>query len=161
MGKFNHTYRTIWSGGRFLGLILISMGVVVVLTPLFMEVETEVLEIGLVAGIPTLIGLILISTYTGTLLDFQNRKYKEYQSVFWFKFGEWQELPKIERAEMVLHSFRSRNVPNGISPTLSGEVTIYKCVVIANGTKFLALDFAREKDAIAALQKIKTGLRLP
>lgn len=158
--KFNHSYRSMLSGGRLFGLVLIFLGLVVILTAVFVEVETNTLKIALVAGIPFLIGVILVSTYTGTLLDFENRKYKEYQTLLFFKLGEWKKLPKIEHAEMILHSFRSRNLPNGMSPTLSGEVTIYKCVLISNGTKFLALDFEKEKAAVAALKKVKEGLGL-
>lgn len=105
-----------------------------------------------------MIGMFLISIYSGTLIDFQKHRFREYQSIFWFKLGQWQKLPKIEHAELILHSFRSRNTPNGITPTLSGLVTIYKVILLANGTKFLALDFNLEKDAVEALEEIKNEL---
>ena len=105
--------------------------------------------------------LSLANSYnTEDLLDFDKSGYKEYQSIFWIKLGTWQELLPIERAELVIHSYRSKNTPNGISPTLVQDITIYKCVLIANGTKFLALDFAKEKDAVAALERIKRGLKI-
>lgn len=112
----------------------------------------------MIVGISFLLGLLSLSTFTGTIIDFESNKFKEYQSIFWVKFGEWQELPKIELAELILHSFRRTNTPNGISLTLSREITIYKCVLLANGTKFLALDFPKEKDAVVALEEIKKGI---
>ncbi|WPR74932.1 hypothetical protein [Algoriphagus sp. NG3] len=155
---FNHPNTSIWSRGRFFGIVLIGMGLVVLLTPLFVKVETQALQIGLVAGIPLVIGFFLVSTFTGTHIDFRNNRFKKYQSVLWFRFGDWQELPKISKAEIVHHTFLKRNVPNGISPTLSLQVTVYKCVLLSEDAKLLVLEFTREKNAILALEKIKVGL---
>jgi hypothetical protein len=146
------------NGVRLLGLILIPAGILVLLVPFFFEVSTDPQKIGMVGGGSFLVGIFMVSIYSGTLIDFDRSRFKEYQSILWFKTGEWHELPKIEHAELILHSFRSRNTPNGITPTLLGEVTIYKCVLLSNGTKFLALDFTREKDAVDALEEIKKGL---
>lgn len=145
-------------GPRLLGLILIAAGALVLIVPFFVVVGTDPQKIGLVGGGALIIGLIMVSIYSGTLLDFDKRRYKEYQCIFWIKLGTWQELPTIERAELLLHSYRNKNTPNGITPTLVQDVTIYKCVLLANGTKFIALDFAKEKDAVAALERIKRGL---
>lgn len=145
-------------GPRLLGLILIAAGALVLIVPFFFVVGTDPQKIGLVGGGALIIGLIMVSIYSGTLLDFDKRRYKEYQCIFWIKLGTWQELPTIERAELLLHSYRNKNTPNGITPTLVQDVTIYKCVLLANGTKFIALDFAKEKDAVAALERIKRGL---
>ena len=95
---------------------------------------------------------------SGTLIDFEENRFKEYQSILWVKIGDWQELPKIEKVELIHHTFQSRNTPNGISPTLSQVITIYECVLLVDGTKFLALDYNQEKDAVMALEKIKSGL---
>ncbi|WP_373396262.1 hypothetical protein V8V91_16455 [Algoriphagus halophilus] len=161
MSQFNHKNETAGiMGPRLLGLILIAAGVLVLIVPFFIVVSTDPQKIGLVGGGALIIGLILVSIYSGTLLDFDKSRYKEYQSIFWIKLGTWQELPTIERAELVLHSYRSKNTPNGISPTLAQNVTIYKCVLLANGTKFLALDFAKENDAVSALDRIKRGLKI-
>ncbi|MBN3581595.1 hypothetical protein JYB64_04300 [Algoriphagus aestuarii] len=161
MSQFNHRNGSSGiNGTRLLGLILIATGSIVLLVPLFFEVNTDPQKIGMVGGGAFLIGLLMISIYSGTLIDFAENRFKEYQSFLWIKIGDWQELPKIEQAELIVHTFESRNTPNGISPTLSQVVTIYKCVLLANGTKFLALDFTKEKNAVAALEKIKKGLRI-
>lgn len=161
LSQFNHKYETAGIlGPRLLGLILIAAGALVLIVPFFIVIGTDPQKIGLVGGGALIIGLIIVSIYSGILLDFDNRRYKEYQSIFWIKLGTWQQLPTIERVELVLHSFRSKNTPNGISPTLVQDVTIYKCVLLANGTKFLSLDFAKEKDAVSALERIKRGLKI-
>jgi len=146
------------NGSSVLGIILIGAGLIVLLVPLVIEVNTDSQKIWIVGGGALVVGMLIVSIYSGTLIDFRRNEFKEYQSIFWFKIGEWQQLPKIEHAELILHSYRSTNTPNGISPTLSREVTVYKCVLLANGTKFLALDFTREKYAVAALEELKEGL---
>ncbi|WP_339754499.1 hypothetical protein [Algoriphagus aquimarinus] len=159
MDQFNHKNLSSGiNGSSLLGLILLAAGLIVLLVPLFIEVNTDSQKIWIVGGGALVIGMLIVSIYSGTLIDFRRNEFKEYQCILWFRIGEWQKLPKIERAELILHSYRSTNTPNGISPTLSREVTIYKCVLIANGTKFLALDFTREKDAVVALEEISERL---
>jgi hypothetical protein len=142
------------------GGILILMGLIVLAVPIFFEVDTEFSKVLLVSGIPIVIGVIMISTYSGTLIEFENHKFKEYQSILWIKFGDWQNLPKIENAELIHYTSTQTNTPNGISPTLSGEVTVYKCVLVSGGKKFMVFDYSKEKDAIVALDIIRNGFRL-
>ncbi len=158
MNHFNHKNLNYGiNGSRILGICLLGAGLIVLLIPMFFEVATNPQKIGLVGGGAVLLGTVLIAMSAGTELDFQNNRFREYYSVGWFKFGEWQDLPKIEHAEMIIHSFRSQHIPNGITPTMSGEVTLYKCVLLAGGSKFLVFDYSREKDAIAALLEVKAG----
>ncbi|MEB2773941.1 hypothetical protein SYJ56_01395 [Algoriphagus sp. D3-2-R+10] len=158
MPQFIHKNQSHWSGFHLIGVLLISIALIIWVTSYLIDNKTDPLTLYTIIGISFLLGLLSLSTFTGTLIDFEGNKFKEYQSIFWIKFGEWQELAKIEHAELILHSFRRTNIPNGISPTLSREITIYKCVLVAGGTKFISLDFAREKEAIKALQALKSGL---
>ncbi len=158
MKYFNYKKRTLWNGSNLTGIVLLSMGLIIWVSSFFIGKETDSFKLYMIVGTILSLGFLSLSTYSGTLIDFDRSLFKEYQSILWFKLGQWQKLPKIEHAELILHSYRSTNTPNGISPTLSREVTIYKCVLLANGTKFLALDFTREKDAVAALEEIKKGL---
>ncbi len=160
MEVFNHSSRNKNNGPNLFGVILILMGVIVLIFPQFFDVNTPYNKVLMVSGIPLMVGLFLISTYSGTLIDFDANRYKEYQSILWFKIGDWQSLPKIENAELIHHTFLQRNTPNGISPTLSRQVTIYKCVLIAENQKFMAFDYTKEAEAIAALEKIKDGFNM-
>ncbi len=148
------------NGLQIVGGILILMGLIVLAVPIFFEVDTEFSKVLLVSGIPIVIGVIMISTYSGTLIEFENHKFKEYQSIQWIKFGDWQNLPKIENAELIHYTYTQTNTPNGISPTISGEVTVYKCVLVSGGKKFMVFDYSKEKDAIVALDIIRNGFRL-
>lgn len=145
-------------GPRLLGQLILASGVIVILLAFFLELETDSLKLALVGGGAIGLGIVLSSIQSGILFDFQTKKFKEYQSILWFKSGIWQELPEINHVDLIHHSFRTSFIPNGITPTMNGQVTIYKIVLLANGTKFLALDFRKEKDAVFALEKIKKGL---
>ena len=159
MCHFNHKNLNYGiNGSRILGICLLGAGLIVLFVPVFFEVDKEAQKIGLVGGGAILLGAVLTTMQSGTQLDFQSNRFREYQSIGWFTFGDWQELPKVEHAEMIIHSFRSQNIPNGITPTMSGEVTLYKCVVLADGSKFLVFDYSKEKDAVEALEEIKDGV---
>ncbi|WP_338228673.1 hypothetical protein [Algoriphagus taiwanensis] len=129
------------------------------ITPFFLEVDTPISKILWVGGIPLLLGLGLISTFSGTLIDFEKKKIKRYQSIFWVKTGKWEPLPGIENTELIHYTYQHRNLPNGISPTVSAEITTYKCVLKLEGNKLLVFDYAKEKDAILALEQIQKGLQ--
>lgn len=159
MKYFNYKSRNDGTKGpRILGQMLLASGVIVILVPFFADLDTEHLKIALVGGGAILIGIILSSLKSGTLFDFQSRKFKEYQRILWFESGEWEQLQEIDHVELIHHTFRTSFIPNGITPTMNGQVTIYKIVLLVSGAKFLVLDFTREKDAIAALEEIKNGL---
>lgn len=158
MNKFHYTNQK--NSLQLVSGILLLMGLIVLSVPFFVEVDTAFSKILLVGGIPIVIGVIMISTYRGTLLDFEAHKLKEYQSILWIKFGEWQNLPIIENAELIHYTYTHTNTPNGISPTLSGEITIYKCVLVVKSKKFMVFDYTKETDAIIALDKIREGYKL-
>lgn len=136
------------------------MALIVLAVPFFLEVDTDLSKVFFVGGVAMLIGVVFTSLFSGTIIDFEAKKFKEYQSILWIKFGDWQNLPKIENAELIHYTYTHTNIPNGISPTLSGEVTIYRCVLVVEGKKFRVFDYSKEKDAIEALDKIRKGFKL-
>ncbi len=160
LSLFHHSTRNKNNGYRLAGIILILMGMIVLAVPFFLEVETEPSKIILVGGIPIVLGIFLISTYSGTLIDFEARKIKKYQSILWIKLGHWQKLPLIQNAELIHYTYQHQNLPNGISQTLSSEITTYKCVLTLEGREFIVFDYQKEQDAILALDRIRNGLRL-
>lgn len=136
------------------------MGLIVLAVAFLFEVETDLNKVLLVGGGAVVIGCLMISISEGTLIDFEANKFKEYQSFLWIKFGEWQNLPKIENAELIHYTYTESNFPNGISPTISCNTTVYKCVLVSGGKKFRVFDYSKEKDAIVALDIIRSGFRL-
>ena len=160
MHFFHHATQNKNNGFRLGGFVLILMGLVVFGVPLFQEVETETSKILLVGSVPILLGIFLISTYSGRLIDFEAKKIKKYQQILWFKVGKWENLPAIEHAELIHYNYQHRNIPNGISPTISTEITIYKCVLRLKGREFMVFDYQNEQEAIAALEVLQNGFKL-
>jgi hypothetical protein len=153
-------YSTQRNGIKTAGKVVILMGLIVLAVPFLVEVETPIYKVFLVGGGAVVIGSLMISISEGTLIDFKANKFKVYQSILWIKFGEWQSLPKIENAELIHHTFTETNFPNGISPTISWNTTVYKCVLVSGGKKFMFFDYSKEKDTIVALDKIIEGFKL-
>ncbi|MEP0711589.1 hypothetical protein [Algoriphagus sp.] len=152
----NHNDGT--KGPRLLGQIMLGAGLVVILVRLLFDMDTDPMKVALVGGGAILIGLIMSTIKSRILIDFAGKKYKEYQTILWYNMGDWMDLPLVHKAEIVQHSFRKTFVPNGITPTMSAQVTIYKVVLLADGRKFLVLDYAKEKKAALALEELKEGL---
>jgi hypothetical protein len=148
------------NGIKTAGKVVILMGLIVLAVPFLIEVATPIYKVLMVGGGAVIIGVTMISISEGTLIDFEAHKFKEYQSILWIKLGQWQILPRIENAELIHHTFTETNFPNGISPTLSGEVTVYKCVLVVGGKKFRVFDYSKEKDAIVSLDIIRSGFKL-
>lgn len=107
---------------------------------------------GLTAG---LIGLILISLSSGILLDFGGNRIKHFQNVGWMKFGDWEEIPKVQEIELIHHSYQTKNIPNGITPTMSGKMTMYKCVLKSKDEVILSLDLSKEKEVFKAMEDVQ------
>lgn len=148
------------SGPKLLGFILLIAGVFVVLSSRFISSGSSFEKTMVVGFITMLIGSLLATMSSGIFVDFQKKRWRNYDSVIGFRFGNWYDLPKIEKADLVVHQFRSKNTPNGITPTLSGELTLHKCVLLTNEEAYLVFDYSKEKNAIKALEELKRGLDL-
>lgn len=143
------------SGPRVLGFLLLGAGLLVLLSPWFMHGGSSLQKTFLVGVGAGLIGLLLLTLSSGILLDFEVNRVKWYQNFLGTKFGNWEPMPPIRHAELIHHTFQSKNTPNGITPTMSGQKTVYKCVLRSEKAVFLSLDFAREKDAIQAMEELQ------
>lgn len=157
----NHFHYSIQRNGiKTAGKVVILMGLIVLAVSFLIEVETPIYKVFMVGGGAVIIGVVMISTSEGTLIDFEANKFKAYQSILWIKFGEWQSLPIIENAELIHYTYTESNFPNGISPTISWNATVYKCVLVVGGKKFMVFDYLKDTDAISALDIIRNGFRL-
>ena len=97
----------------------------------------------------TILGLVIISSYGGTLIDFEEKKSKEYFSIGGYKFGEWTSLPVILTVKVISTSYISTNTPNGISPTLSGKITDFKTLIYSNASKpVLSFNYSKRERAV-------------
>lgn len=160
MHKFNYTKRSLWNGSHLIGAILICAGLIILVTSFFINQETDQLTLTVMVGCFLFLGLLIMSTFTGKLLDFKDSKIKNYQSVLWIKFGEWQPLPVVDKVDLILHSYRSSGFSNGISPSISYDITVFKVVLIGQNTLVMNLDYSSQKKASKALEELKKGFGL-
>ncbi len=143
------------SGPRLLGFLLAGAGLLALISPWIIESGSSIektIAVGLTAG---LIGIILISLSSGILLDFGGNRIKHFQNMGWMKFGDWEKIPKVQEIELIHHCYQSKNIPNGITPTMSSKMTRYKCVLKSSDEVILSLDFSKEKEAIKAMEEIQ------
>jgi hypothetical protein len=143
------------SGPRLLGFLLGGTGLLVLISPWIIASGSSIEKTIAVGLTSCLIGMILISLSSGILLDFAGNRIKHFQNVGWMKFGNWEQIPKVQEIELIHHSYQSKNIPNGITPTMSGKMTIYKCVLKSKDEVILSLDFSKEKAAIGAMEEIQ------
>lgn len=135
MESFNFKRRNLVSGPHLLGTLLILAGLFALLSPVFFKNENS-MERVLGVGIGAIIlGLLIVSSYGGTFIDFTEKRFKEYFSIGGYKFGEWTTLPVILTVKVISTSYISTNTPNGISPTLSGRVTDFKILIYSKVSK--------------------------
>jgi len=129
MSNFNYKRRNFISGPHLAGPLLIFAGLIALLSPLFMIDVSSIGKVYVVGAGALILGLVIISSYDGTLIDFTNKRSKDYFSICGFKYGEWTSLPDIQNVTVVSMSYMRKNTPNGISPTISAKVTDYRTLL--------------------------------
>ncbi len=159
MNNFNFKNRNLFSGPHFLGTLLIIAGLFALVSPVFFKNESFTERV-LVVGVGALIlGLMIVSSYGGTLIDFTEKRFKEYLSIGGYKFGEWTTLPIILTVKVISTSYMSTNIPNGISPTLSGKVTDFKTLIYSNASKpVLSFVYSNRDKAVNHAKSLASNL---
>lgn len=159
MNSLNFRNRNLISGPHLLGTLLISAGLFALVSPTFLESGSS-MERVLAVGIGAIIvGLLIITSYGGTMIDFTQNRFKEYQSVVGYKFGEWNTLPEIIKVKVISNSYISSNTPNGISPTFSGKVTEFKILIYSKpSVPVLSLVSSYEDKAVKYAKDLASNL---
>lgn len=159
MNYFNFKRRKLTSGPHIIGMLLIVAGSINLVSPVLLNNETaieKVLAIGLGALI---LGLIIVLSYSGTLINFATMKAMKYTSVVGFRFGEWEELPSIENINVITKRYRSTNTSNGISPTLSAKVTDFRVYLHSNNVRpELSFIYSNKEEAVNQAQHLASNL---
>ena len=156
MDYFNFKKRNLTSGPHLLGMLLIFAGLFALLSPTSGSSLERIIVVG--AGAITL-GLLIVSSFSGTLIDFSQNRFKEYLSVCGYKFGNWTALPEIVKIRVISTSYISKNAPNGISPTFSGKVTDYKTLVYSiTSNPVLSFDYSNMNKAVKHAKDLATNL---
>lgn len=159
MNSFNFKRRNLLSGPHLLGPILIIAGLFALVSPTFLESGSS-MERVLAVGIGAIIlGLLVVSSYGGTLIDTAQKRFKEYSSIGGYKFGEWTALPDISKIKVISTSYVSTNEPNGVSPTLSGRVTDFKTLLYSDSSKpVLSFEYSSMDKAVKHASRLAADL---
>jgi len=131
----------LFSGPRLLGMAFIGAGLFSIASPYFMQESSgNSLLIGLCFAV---FGLIITTTHKGTRVDTDNKRIQAYQAILGYKTGEWNAIPNLEGIYVTNTTDEHSNLPNGISPTLSGKVTDYHVMAISEDMQpVFALNFS-------------------
>lgn len=148
MNSYQHKKRELFSGPHLLGMLFLLGGTFSLVSSWFIE-NTESdrsLYIG-IGGIS--FGLMVVSAYSGVIIEFKEKRVKRYNAFLGYKFGQWAELPEITSVQLVTDRYEATNMANGISPTLSAEVTDYVAFLCnAAGEPALSMVYTKEEKAI-------------
>ena len=149
MHYFDFKKRNLFSGPHLLGSLFLIAGLFALLSPLIFESESSPERILGVGAGAIILGLLIVTSYSGTLIDFTNRRLQEYSSICGFKFGEWTTLPAISTVKVISTSYINTSTPNGISPTLSGKVTDFRTLMYSNdSTPVLSFVYSNREKAV-------------
>lgn len=159
MRHFDFKKRSLFSGPHYLGALLIMAGLIALISPLFFNRLSYTNRVFVLGGFAIIIGLMIISTYSGTLIDFTGKRRKAYWSIGGYKFGQWVDLPKIKIVKVISASYLSTNVPNGISPTLSGKVTEHRLLIYSGAAEpLLSFVYSNKKKALTHAKNLAFNL---
>ncbi|MEM6526564.1 MAG: hypothetical protein AAF693_22420 [Bacteroidota bacterium] len=161
MKHYNFKSRSFNSGPHFLGLILIFCGLFVLLTPYLFKTEVPIETVFWLSGGSLFIGTCIVSYYQGTLINFADKRFKEYTSFLGYKFGEWHALPTLSGIKFTSKKQRITNTVNGVSPTLSGDIVFYYIVLLGHQEEpNLTFTFTNKKKAHRHQKWLEKGLGL-
>ncbi len=145
---------------HLLGAILIFTGVFVLLSPMFLVIQTSLEKLLIVGATSVIIGLIIASTYGGTLIDFIENKVRKYHSISGYKIDNWTKSPVISTFSVISISYFSTDIPNGISPTFSGTITEFRILLLSeNLTPVLTFKYKSKNLAVNVAKQLATTLR--
>ncbi len=159
MNKYNFKRRDLASGPYLLGLLLIMAGLFALVSPLIFEVEISTTRVLVVGGGAIAIGVLLSTTYKGTLIDLSGKRVKEYQSVCGYSFGEWRVLPDILTVKVISATYVSTNIANGISPTLSMKLTDFMTYLYSDASQpVLSFVYSNREKAVSHAKLLADSL---
>ncbi|SHO59577.1 hypothetical protein [Algoriphagus zhangzhouensis] len=158
MSEFNFKNRNLFSGVHLLGILLLVAGLFALVSPLFLSSGSSMTKIISVGTGSCFIGLLIIFTYSGTLIDTSKNRFKEYVSIIGFRMGSWQDLTEIREIKVVSTTRIQRNIPNGISPTLSGKVTEHRILLYSDSDRpVFSFNYSNQTKAIEKARFLADG----
>jgi len=159
MNAFNFKRRNLLSGPHFVGALFIIAGLFALLSPLFFSIETSIERVIGVGMGAVILGLLIITSYSGTAIDFKEKRFKEYVTIAGYRTGKWTILPTIIKVKLISNSRMETNKPNGISPTLSAKVTDFKILLYSKSSEpMLSFVYSKRNKAMKVAEILSAQL---
>ncbi len=159
--EYNFKNRSFFSiGPHLLGLIFIAVGFFTLVSPLFMPGDNSVTKAIIVGSTAIVFGGMVITSYSGTFLDFQNKRYKTYYALVGYKFGQWKTLPSIKLVKVFPYTFKGDTMPNGINPSATIQFTRYIVALYSDQPKpVLTLEYENKNTSLEGSIIISDALK--
>ena len=142
-----------------LGLIFIAVGLFTVISPTIITSDSSFERSIYVGAGAIVLGSMIVSSYGGTEIDFNQKRVKENSSFLGYQFGEWAALPDVKRIAVITRNYKATNTPNGISPTWSGIVTDHKVFLYSENPKpIISFVFSNKEHAVEAAKLLSANL---
>ena len=161
MNSVVHVAVKLTRGPRLLGLVFMLAGIFSILSPQLLEVDqsdNRSLWIGLAFA---LIGLLASGIYSGIEVDMSGKRFRNFRAFLGIKLGDWTDIPALNGIYLFSQTEEFTSMPNGITPTLSGNVTDFYVMGISTDTKpVFSLAYEEKAKAQEAAEKISKGLEV-
>lgn len=159
MQVFHHKEYRLFSGPHLLGVIFTLAGTASILSPLFVQEEYFGGRTTYTGLAFLILGVVVLSKFSGYSIDFTGKKFRRFQSILGFRYGDWNPLPKVSKVEVRTVSYEQTNTPNGVSPTLSGEVKEHHVILLdREGEPILNLTHKTKKQAEHGAKHLRVSL---
>jgi hypothetical protein len=156
MSTFNYKKRNFFSlSPHLLGLLFIGVGLFILISPTFIASENSLTKVMLVGSANVLFGLIVVFSYSGVLINFDNKQYQEYYNLCGYKFGELKTLPAILLVKSMAKQHVVTSLSNGVNPTMRGLATAYYVFLYTNRTKpYLVFEYNKKEESERAAREL-------
>jgi hypothetical protein len=116
---FNQRISYTFGGLSKIGYIIMLMGLIVMLSPFYLEDQNSDVKAFWVGIVTILIGVLFSFTYEGFKFDFEHDAYMHYTTVVGITFGKWQKIPPFKKIQTLEHTFIASTISNGVTPSAS------------------------------------------
>ena len=106
------------------------------------------------AIILAVVGLFVLTASEGTEIDLQNKKFREYTSVYFMKTGEWVSFDSIEKIYINKNKVRQK-----VTPSRTGFTTTFTFSQFSAYLKFNeeeTVELVKHKDRMAVMKRAQT-----
>ena len=135
---------------RTAGTVFILIGVYMIIYPFISEIDLNVFG----GFLPLLIGIFMVSSTNGVLLDIENRTFKNYTNIFGFKQGSWKSMDPYPYITLLRHQV-STYAHSKSNRTAQTSSDLYYDIYLIDASKRHKIHIQRTKDQEEAKESIR------